>query len=181
VAPAGATPARPGRFPEQHRLQVLKGRLAQVEARLAAGRVSVTRGGRELARLRQQLEAAGLSEAQWRERREAERLFITADGEADKCQELSVMPSADPGCTGPWPTPEAAAHPGWGQDAGSVKGRGGEPGPPKTVGSDPMDSPKCPLPRNGGLSSSRGRDAAPEPRTKHPTWSMGGWAPAAQA
>lgn len=64
---------------------MLKGRLAQVEARQATGRVSVTRGGRELARLRHQLEAAGLAGAKWRERwGEAERLFITADGEADK-------------------------------------------------------------------------------------------------
>lgn len=72
------------RFQKQRRLQVLKGRLAQVEARLAAGRVSVIRGGRELARLRHNLEPARLSEARWRERWEAERLFITADGEADK-------------------------------------------------------------------------------------------------
>jgi hypothetical protein len=68
------------RFQKQRRPQMLKGRLAQLEA----GRVSVTRGGRELARLRHNLEPAGLSEARWRERWEAERLFITADGEADK-------------------------------------------------------------------------------------------------
>lgn len=72
------------RFPKQRRLQVLKGRLAAVEARLAAGRVSVIRGGRELARLRHNLEAAGLDTAEWRERWDAERLFITADGEANK-------------------------------------------------------------------------------------------------
>ena len=72
------------RFQKQRRLQMLKGRLARVEARLGAGRVSVTRGGRELARLRHNLEPAGLSEARWRERWEAERLFISADGEADK-------------------------------------------------------------------------------------------------
>ena len=72
------------RFQKQRRLQVLKGELAQVEARLAAGRVSVVRGGRELARARHNLEAAGLSAGEWRERWEAERLFLTADGEADK-------------------------------------------------------------------------------------------------
>lgn len=72
------------RFQKQRRLQVLKGELAQVEARLAAGRVSVVRGGRELARVRHNLKAAGLSAGEWRGRWVAERLFITADGEADK-------------------------------------------------------------------------------------------------
>ena len=72
------------RYQKQRRLQVLKGRLADVQARLADGRVSVTRGGRKLARTRHHLEEAGLSEAGWRERWEAERLFIVADGEADK-------------------------------------------------------------------------------------------------
>ena len=80
------------RFQKQRRLQMLKARLAQLEARLVAGRVSVTRGGRELARLRHNLEPAGLSEARWRERWEAERLFITADGEADKHLGNETMP-----------------------------------------------------------------------------------------
>ena len=34
--------------------------------------------------MRHNLEAEGLSGAKWRERWEAERLFITTDGEADK-------------------------------------------------------------------------------------------------
>ena len=72
------------RFQKQSRMQALKARLADVEARLAAGQVSVSRGGRGLARMRHHLEAARLSEAQWRQRWEAERLFIVADGEADK-------------------------------------------------------------------------------------------------
>jgi hypothetical protein len=55
-----------------------------VEARLAAGRVSVVRGGRRLARARHHLKAARLTEPQWRQRWAAERLFLTADGEADK-------------------------------------------------------------------------------------------------
>jgi hypothetical protein len=46
--------------------------------------VSVIRGGRELARLRHNLEAAGLDTAEWGEPWDAERLFITADGEANK-------------------------------------------------------------------------------------------------
>jgi hypothetical protein len=62
---------------------VLTARLAGAERRAAAGRVSICRGGRRLARTRHSLGAAGLTEAQWR-RWEAERLFLTADGEAGK-------------------------------------------------------------------------------------------------
>jgi IS605 OrfB family transposase len=72
------------RYGKQRRLQVLKARLADVERRAAAGRVSICRGGRRLARIRHSLGAAGLTEAQWWRRWEAERLFLTADGEADK-------------------------------------------------------------------------------------------------
>ena len=84
------------RFEKQRRLQHLRSRLGEVEGRLAAGRVSVCRGGRRLARLRQAVAGAGdggsgkdgrtsqVTHAQWRERWEAERLFLTADGEADK-------------------------------------------------------------------------------------------------
>jgi hypothetical protein len=63
---------------------VLTARLADAERRLAAGRVSVCRGGRRLAGTRHHLQAAGLTGAQWRRRWEAERLFLTADGEAGK-------------------------------------------------------------------------------------------------
>ena len=66
------------------RLQVLQARLAAVDRRLAAGTVSVVRGGKALLRTRGNLAAAGLDEAQWRERWEAARLFLTADGEKDK-------------------------------------------------------------------------------------------------
>jgi len=77
--------ATPGeRWAKQRRLQMLTARLTRVEARLAAGRVSVVRGGRRLLRLRHHLEAAKLTESQWRQRWAAERLFLTADGEADK-------------------------------------------------------------------------------------------------
>src|SRR4029453_10624900 len=41
------------RFQKQRRLQQLGSRLDEVEGRLAAGRVSVCRGGRRLAKLRQ--------------------------------------------------------------------------------------------------------------------------------
>jgi hypothetical protein len=77
--------ATPGeRWAKQRRLQTLSARLARVEARLVVGRVSVVRGGRSLLRLRHHLEAAELTESQWRQRWAAERLFLTADGEADK-------------------------------------------------------------------------------------------------
>jgi hypothetical protein len=70
------------RWAKQQRLQTLSARLVGVEARLAAGRVSVVRGGRRLLRTRHHLEAAELTERQWRRRWAAERLFVTADGEA---------------------------------------------------------------------------------------------------
>ena len=77
-----ATPAE--RYGKTIRLNALKGRLARVERQAEAGAVSVARGGRRLMRARLNLAAAGLTEDQWRERWEAARLFITADGEADK-------------------------------------------------------------------------------------------------
>jgi hypothetical protein len=77
--------ATPGeRWAKQRRLQTLSARLARVEARLMMGRVSVVQGGRRLLRLRHHFEAAELTESQWRQRWAAERLFLTADGEADK-------------------------------------------------------------------------------------------------
>ncbi len=72
------------RFAKQRRLQVLKARLAAAGQGTAAGQVSVVRGGRRLLRARANLAAAGMTQAQWRERWEAERLFLTADGERDK-------------------------------------------------------------------------------------------------
>jgi hypothetical protein len=69
---------------KRRRLQVLEHRLGEVERRLAAGQVSVCRGGKALARNRHHLDQAGLTEARWQERWRSGRLFITADGEADK-------------------------------------------------------------------------------------------------
>jgi IS605 OrfB family transposase len=77
-----ATPAE--RHAKTLRLKALKARLAHVERRLDAGAVSVTRGGRSLLRKRNNLDAAGLTEARWREEWQARRLFLTADGEKDK-------------------------------------------------------------------------------------------------
>jgi IS605 OrfB family transposase len=77
-----ATPA--GRHGKVTRLKTLKRRLAAVEQRIADGRVSVTRGGRRLMRARLNLAGAGLTLPQWRELWDAERLFLTADGEKGK-------------------------------------------------------------------------------------------------
>ena len=66
------------------RLRALKARLARAERRLEAGAVSVVRGGKALLRTRNNLAAAGLTEAGWRREWEAARLFLTADGEKDK-------------------------------------------------------------------------------------------------
>jgi hypothetical protein len=66
------------------RLKSLKGRLARVERQVEDGSVTVARGGRRLLRARLNLAAAGLTEDQWRQRWEAARLFITADGESGK-------------------------------------------------------------------------------------------------
>jgi hypothetical protein len=70
------------RFAKQGRLQHLQAMLTEVEGRLAAGRVSVCRGGRRLAKQRHTLTDAKLSEGQWRACWKAERLFLTADGDA---------------------------------------------------------------------------------------------------
>ena len=72
------------RWEKQRRLQHLTARLAAAERQLAGGRLSICRGGRRLARARHNLDDAGLTEASWREQWEAERRFITADGEADQ-------------------------------------------------------------------------------------------------
>jgi hypothetical protein len=74
--------SRAERWQKQRRLHVLSARLARVDARLAQGRVSVVRGGRPLLHTRQHLEATGLTEPQWRQRWEAARWFLTADGDA---------------------------------------------------------------------------------------------------
>ncbi|GEC09440.1 transposase [Streptomyces spinoverrucosus] len=70
------------RVHKQRRRQVLEAKLAVVEQKIAAGQPSIVAGGRRLAKLRHHLADACLSEAEWRDRWEAERLFITADGES---------------------------------------------------------------------------------------------------
>lgn len=83
---------------KQRRRQLLAARLARVEARIQNERVSVVRGGRRLVKTRQRLVDAALSEQQWRQRWEAGRLFLCADGEADKAwgnETIRVHPGAE--------------------------------------------------------------------------------------
>ncbi|GAA3376848.1 IS200/IS605 family element transposase accessory protein TnpB [Streptomyces sannanensis] len=75
-------PTQGERFQKQRRLQVLQARLAGVEARIASGRPAIVVGGRRLLKTRHNLAAAQLTEQQWRQRWEAGRLFLTADGES---------------------------------------------------------------------------------------------------
>jgi hypothetical protein len=69
---------------KRRRRLVLQGRLSDVEARIADGRVSVVRGGRRLAKTRHNLGKAKIEEGQWRERWDAERLFLSANGSRDR-------------------------------------------------------------------------------------------------
>ncbi|MGW2642964.1 IS200/IS605 family accessory protein TnpB-related protein [Streptomyces sp. NPDC001348] len=71
-------------FAKSRRLRLLGDRLAQARAECEAGRVRVVRGGKKLLRARHNLEAAQMSEADWRSRWEAERWFLQADGESEK-------------------------------------------------------------------------------------------------
>jgi IS605 OrfB family transposase len=66
------------------RLHLLEDRLERERADHKAGIVHVVRGGKRLARTRHHLDAAQLTEAHWRQRWEAERWFLQADGESGK-------------------------------------------------------------------------------------------------
>jgi IS605 OrfB family transposase len=72
------------RFGKTRRLAVLRGRLADAESALAAGHPSITVGGKRLWRTRNHLDAADMSEQQWRDQWDATRMFLTADGESGK-------------------------------------------------------------------------------------------------
>jgi hypothetical protein len=63
---------------------VLRERLGAAERALAAGHPSITVGGKRLWRTRNHLDAAEVTEQQWRQRWDARRLFLTADGESGK-------------------------------------------------------------------------------------------------
>ncbi|MFI7633745.1 IS200/IS605 family accessory protein TnpB-related protein [Nonomuraea sp. NPDC049400] len=71
-------------FAKSRRLHLLQDRLKRLRAGQQAGRVRVVRGGKRLLNTRHHLDAAGLTEAEWRQRWEAERWFLAADGESGK-------------------------------------------------------------------------------------------------
>nr|WP_241775890.1 transposase [Streptomyces exfoliatus] len=71
-------------FFKSRRLHILEHRLGVARAEREAGVVHVVRGGRKLLNTRHNLDAARLTEAEWRQRWEAERWFLAADGESGK-------------------------------------------------------------------------------------------------
>ncbi|MER6999789.1 IS200/IS605 family accessory protein TnpB-related protein [Streptomyces sp. NPDC000410] len=82
-APGGYRSAREW-FHKTRRLRVLEDRLATVRADWGNGVVHVVRGGKRLLNTRHHLDEAQLTEAEWRERWEAGRWFLQADGESGK-------------------------------------------------------------------------------------------------
>jgi hypothetical protein len=91
AAPVGGRAGRVKGYPsvaERHaklqRRDVLATRLDQAQARLDAGRPSIVVGGKRLLKTRANLDAAGLTPDQWRDRWDAARMFLTADGESGK-------------------------------------------------------------------------------------------------
>ncbi|MCX4796812.1 IS200/IS605 family accessory protein TnpB-related protein [Streptomyces sp. NBC_01242] len=81
---AGGYRSRGEWFHKSRRLAALEARHAAAVRDRQAGRVRVVRGGRRLLNTRHHLTQARLTEEQWRERWEAERWFIAADGESGK-------------------------------------------------------------------------------------------------
>ncbi|MFD7945176.1 IS200/IS605 family accessory protein TnpB-related protein, partial [Streptomyces sp. NPDC059744] len=71
-------------FRKSRRLVSLEARHAAAVADWQAGRVRVVRGGKHLLNTRHHLTEAGLTEDRWRERWEAERWILAADGESGK-------------------------------------------------------------------------------------------------
>jgi IS605 OrfB family transposase len=71
-------------FRKSRRLAILEHRLDVARAEREAGVVHVVRGGRRLLKVRHHLEAAQLTEQEWRRRWEAGRWFLQADGESGK-------------------------------------------------------------------------------------------------
>ena len=72
------------RFQKTRRLAALRAKLSAAEKALSAGSPSLVMGGRRLWRNRHHLDAAHITEGQWRDRWDAARMFLTADGETGK-------------------------------------------------------------------------------------------------
>ncbi|WP_392756789.1 IS200/IS605 family accessory protein TnpB-related protein [Streptomyces sp. LN590] len=71
-------------FRKSRRLAMLEARHTAAVGEWGAGRVRVVRGGKRLLNTRHHLAEAGLTEDRWRERWEAGRWFLAADGESGK-------------------------------------------------------------------------------------------------
>jgi hypothetical protein len=71
-------------FHKTRRLHVLADRLERERTDHQTGRVRVVRGGKRLFTTRHHLDAAQLTEHEWRQRWEAARWFLQADGESGK-------------------------------------------------------------------------------------------------
>ncbi|MGW1708726.1 IS200/IS605 family accessory protein TnpB-related protein [Streptomyces sp. NPDC002206] len=71
-------------FRKSRRLAALEDRHTAAVAEWQAGRVRVVRGGKRLLNTRHHLTEARLTKDEWRQRWEAERWFIAADGESGK-------------------------------------------------------------------------------------------------
>ncbi|MFJ7625879.1 IS200/IS605 family accessory protein TnpB-related protein [Streptomyces sp. NPDC097595] len=81
---AGGYRSRGEWFQKSRRLKCLEDRLAAAVADWRTGQVRVVRGGKRLLNTRHHLAEAGLTEAEWRQRWEAGRWFLAADGESGK-------------------------------------------------------------------------------------------------
>ncbi|MEU4159229.1 hypothetical protein [Actinoplanes sp. NPDC026670] len=88
AAPVGGRAGRvPGygshreRAAKQQRRHILAARLATAQTRVDVGRPAIVVGGRRLMTTRHHLAAAGLTPDTWRQRWDAARIFLTADGE----------------------------------------------------------------------------------------------------
>ena len=82
VGESGGYKTQQERFAKQKRLQALRRRVGWLEGRIGSGRVSVVRGGKRLLSLRNNLEASDVDESQWRDKWDATRWFIAADGDS---------------------------------------------------------------------------------------------------
>lgn len=71
-------------FHKTRRLTILQTQYERVRVERETGKVSVVRGGRRLLKQRHNLTAANKTPQQWREKWDAARWFLTADGESGK-------------------------------------------------------------------------------------------------
>ena len=89
-------PTRAERFQKQRRLQHLRAELTRAEAEREENRVRVVEGGNRLAQTRHHLDTAGLTPSQWRDRWDAARYRIAANGSTDEpFGNLTITVSAD--------------------------------------------------------------------------------------